>query len=55
MDRLDADEERLVNWVREQRRHYESLCTYHRERLERDPGFRRHLKHRMYDLDKLLL
>lgn len=35
----DALEERLVNWLREQRRHYSSLCTYQRERLEAIPGF----------------
>ncbi|GAB3034619.1 hypothetical protein GCM10027052_10520 [Parafrigoribacterium mesophilum] len=38
-DSADAAEEHLVNWLREQRRHSQSLCTYQRDRLEAIPGF----------------
>lgn len=38
-DNSDLTEQRLVNWVREQRRRPDALCTYQRERLLVIPGY----------------
>lgn len=44
-----TDEERLVNWLREQRRQYDSLSTYQHERLEAIPGFEWNPKDEAWD------
>ena len=38
-DGSDVTRQRLVNWVREQRRRPDALCTYQRERLLAIPGY----------------